>query len=90
MTRCGLYRPIGDGNNDLCVVDKNANIYWIRVGEIGQYLEDYHAQVPKLKVSSNFIPMKRLDDGSMSLGEERLVQRHRHDLCRSICSIFYV
>jgi hypothetical protein len=40
----------GDGNNDICIVDKNANIFWIRIGEVGQYLEDYHVQIPKLKV----------------------------------------
>ena len=45
-----LYDIDGDGTNDIGVVDKNANFYWIRVGEFGQYLEDYHTQVPRLKV----------------------------------------
>jgi flagellar biosynthesis chaperone FliJ len=49
-----LYDIDGDGTNDVGVVDKNGNLFWIRVGEHGQYLEDYHIQVPKLKIMRNW------------------------------------
>jgi hypothetical protein len=49
-----LYDIDGDGTNDLAVIDKNANLYWIRLGEFGQYLEDFHIQVPKLKVKKDW------------------------------------
>jgi len=39
-----------DGNIDIGVVDKNANLYWIRTGDFGEYLENYHIQIPKLKI----------------------------------------
>lgn len=29
-------------------------MYWVRVGEFGQYLEDYHIQVPRLKVKRDW------------------------------------
>jgi len=48
-----LYDIDGDGTSDIGVVDKNANLFWIRLGDFGQYLEDYHIQVPKLKVGNN-------------------------------------
>lgn len=40
----------GDGFNDIGVCDEAANLYWIRVSDYGQYLEDYHIQIPKLRV----------------------------------------
>ena len=46
-----LFDVDGDGATDVGVVDKDANLYWVRLGEFGQYLEDYHTQIPKLKVS---------------------------------------
>lgn len=49
-----LYDIDGDGTNDLALIDKNANIYWVRLGEYGQYLEDFHIQVPKLKVKKDW------------------------------------
>lgn len=49
-----LYDIDGDGVNDVGVVDKNANLYWIRLGEFGQYLEDFHVQIPKLKVRKDW------------------------------------
>jgi len=58
-----LYDIDGDGTNDIGVVDKNANLYWIRVGEFGQYLDDYHTQVPKLKVRKDWA--KNLDPNFM-------------------------
>ena len=45
-----LFDIDGDGTNDIGIVDKNGNLYFMRIGEFGQYLEDYHIQVPKLKV----------------------------------------
>jgi hypothetical protein len=45
-----LYDIDADGTNDIGVVDTDANMYWLRIGEFGQYLEDFHMQVPKLKV----------------------------------------
>ena len=49
-----LYDVDDDGVNDMGVVDKNANLFWIRLGEFGQYLEDYHVQVPKLKIKRDW------------------------------------
>jgi hypothetical protein len=49
-----LYDIDGDGVNDVGVIDKNANLYWIRLGEFGQYLEDFHVQVPKLKIRKDW------------------------------------
>lgn len=43
-----------DGNIDIGVVDKNANLYWIRTGDFGEYLENYHIQIPKLKIKRNW------------------------------------
>jgi hypothetical protein len=54
-----LYDIDGDGKNDIGIVDKNANLYWVRVGDFGQYLEDYHTQVPKLKIKKDW--SKNLD-----------------------------
>jgi hypothetical protein len=49
-----IYDIDGDGTNDIGVVDKDANLHWIRIGEFGQYLDDYHMQVPKLKVKKDW------------------------------------
>lgn len=49
-----LYDVDNDGVNDMGVVDKNGNLFWIRLGEFGQYLEDYHVQVPKLKIKKDW------------------------------------
>jgi len=49
-----LYDIDGDGKNDIGVVDKNANLFFLRIGEFGQYLEDYHTQIPKLKVKRDW------------------------------------
>lgn len=49
-----LYDIDGDGTNDIGVVDKDANLHWIRVGEFGQYLDDYHTQVPRLKIKKDW------------------------------------
>ena len=43
-----------DGKDDVGVVDKNGNVFFIRLGEYGQYLEDYHVKVPRLKVKKNW------------------------------------
>lgn len=56
-----LYDIDGDGINDIGLIDKDANFYWIRIGDFGQYLEDYHVQIPKLKVKKNWYI--GLDDG---------------------------
>jgi hypothetical protein len=40
-----LYDVDGDGTLDIGVVDKNANMYWIQVGEFGRYNENFHIQV---------------------------------------------
>ena len=42
----------GDGSVDLGVADTNGNLFWINTaGDIGdQYLQDYHIQIPKLKI----------------------------------------
>ena len=40
-----LYDIDADGKNDVGVVDKNANIFFLRLGDYGQYLEDFHVQV---------------------------------------------
>ena len=49
-----LYDVDGDGIDDIGVVDKNANVYFVRMGEFGQYLEDYHVQVPQLKIKKDW------------------------------------
>ena len=44
--------------------DKNGNMYWVRIGEYGQYLEDYHIKVPELKIRKdwyNMIDAKEMD-----------------------------
>lgn len=45
-----IYDIDGDGNTDIGVVDKNGNLFWIRTGEFGEYLEDYHITIPKLRI----------------------------------------
>ena len=45
-----MYDIDGDGFNDLGAADKNGNLYWVRIGTFGQYLDDYHVRVPKLKI----------------------------------------
>jgi hypothetical protein len=49
-----IYDVDGDGNTDIGIVDKNANMFWVRVGEFGEYLEEYHIQIPKLKVKRDW------------------------------------
>ena len=49
-----LYDVDGDGIDDIGVVDKNANVFFVRMGEFGQYLEDYHMQVPSLRVKKDW------------------------------------
>ena len=49
-----LYDIDADGKNDVGVIDKNANLFFLRIGDYGQYLEDYHVQVPRLKVARNW------------------------------------
>ena len=49
-----LFDIDGDGANDIGAVDKNGNMFWVRMGAFGQYLEDYHVQIPKLKVQKDW------------------------------------
>lgn len=49
-----IYDIDGDGNTDMGIADKNGNLFWVRIGEYGEYLEDYHIQVPKLKVKRDW------------------------------------
>lgn len=49
-----VYDVDGDGNIDMGAVDKNGNMFWVRIGEFGEYLEDYHVQVPKLRVKRDW------------------------------------
>lgn len=49
-----LYDVNGDGVDDIGIVDTNANLYWIRLGDFGQYLEDYHISLPKLRIKKNW------------------------------------
>ena len=49
-----LYDIDGDGKDDIGVIDNNGNVFFIRIGEYGQYLEDYHMQVPRLRVAKKW------------------------------------
>jgi hypothetical protein len=49
----------GDGTSDIGVVDRDANLYWLKMGAFGQYLDDFHATVPRLKVQRDWY--KNLD-----------------------------
>jgi hypothetical protein len=49
-----LYDVDGDGCVDMGIVDKNGNLFWVRIGEYGEYLEDFHIQVPKLKIKRDW------------------------------------
>ena len=49
-----LFDIDGDGFNDLGAADKDGNLYWVRIGTFGQYLDDYHVRIPKLKIQRNW------------------------------------
>ena len=49
-----LFDIDADGKDDVGVVDKNGNLFFIRLGEYGQYLEDFHTQVPRLRVKKSW------------------------------------
>lgn len=49
-----LYDVDGDGTIDIGLVDKNANMYWVQVGEFGKYNENFHIQVPQLKIKKEW------------------------------------
>lgn len=49
-----LYDVDGDDNIDMGIADKNGNLFWVRIGEYGEYLEDYHIQIPKLKIKRDW------------------------------------
>lgn len=45
----------GDGHNDIGVVDEDGGLYFVRVGEFGEYLDDYHIQLPPLRVRRDWV-----------------------------------
>ncbi len=49
-----LFDIDADGKDDVGVVDKNGNLFFIRLGEYGQYLEDFHTHVPRLRVKKDW------------------------------------
>jgi hypothetical protein len=49
-----LFDIDADGTNDIGLVDKDGNLYFMRIGEFGEYLEDFHVQIPRLKVKRNW------------------------------------
>ena len=49
-----LFDVDGDGTNDIGLVDRDGNLYFMRIGEYGQYLEDYHIQIPRLRVKRDW------------------------------------
>jgi hypothetical protein len=57
-----VYDIDGDGNTDIGVTDEAANLFWIRIGESGKYLEDYHIQIPKLRVKKNWMELVNADN----------------------------
>lgn len=70
-----LYDVDNDGSMDIGIVDKSANLYWIRMGTFGQYLEDYHIQIPKLKVLKEWY--KNLDpDYADNVARLSMFDRH--------------
>eukprot|EP01039_Chlorochromonas_danica_P010917 gene10917-12133_t len=52
-----IYDIDGDGQNDIGALDYNGNLYFIRVGEVGEYLEDYHIALPRLRVRKDWIAL---------------------------------
>eukprot|EP00981_Chlorochromonas_danica_P015296 scaffold11564_cov180-Ochromonas_danica.AAC.6 len=61
-----IYDIDGDGQNDIGALDYNGNLYFIRVGEVGEYLEDYHIALPRLRVRKDWIALSenvREEDG---------------------------
>ncbi len=43
-----------DGVNDIGSVDKDGNLFWVKLGDFGQYLEDFHVKIPKLKIQKDW------------------------------------
>lgn len=86
-----VYDVDGDGNVDMGLVDKNGNMLWVRIGDSGEYLEDYHVQVPKLRVKrdwaegldpsfvDSYVKLSMFDRESSS-GEDQRKKAHLDDL----------
>jgi hypothetical protein len=61
-----IYDIDNDGNTDIGVVDQQANLYWIRTGDYGTYLQDYHIQVPALKILKNWYEIAKTETGEIN------------------------
>ncbi len=45
----------GDGNVDVGIVDTDASLHWLKTKDFGAYLEDFHVQIPKLRVRRDWV-----------------------------------
>ena len=50
-----VYDVDGDGHTDIGIVDSEANLYWVRMGGAGEYLEDFHVAIPKLRIRKDWL-----------------------------------
>jgi hypothetical protein len=58
-----VYDVDGDGQEDVGALDYNANLFFVRVGQLGEYLEDYHIQIPRLHVRKDWMSLTGERDG---------------------------
>jgi hypothetical protein len=65
----------GDGNTDIGVTDEKGNLYWIRVGQYGTYLDDYHIQIPKLKLRKDWMTQANTKDMNVHISLSRFDRR---------------
>jgi len=76
-----LFDVDGDGVEEIGVVDKSANVYFVRMGEYGQYLEDFHMQVPSLRVKRDWhvgLDAEFMDYNSMMSMFDRKEAGYKH------------
>jgi hypothetical protein len=65
----------GDGNTDIGVTDEAGNLFWIRVGQYGTYLDDYHIQIPKLRIRKDWMDLMKTEDQSVYVSFSKFDRR---------------